>query len=197
MRRLQDEVIDLEDVKTGVSITDLGLNDFRMDLLNYMKSNESIANIPNGMHAVVPADSSKGLQPGVIFALKNINQSVNLNQKNRLHPYYLVYISKDGQLITSHTEPKPILDLLRTSCRGHQAPFKIACDLFNQETEEGKDMQEYSSLLISAIKSMIDIKEENDLDSLFSERNTSALVDVIAGLDDFELIAFLVVQNID
>lgn len=196
LRRLQDEVIDLEDVKTGVSITDLGLNDFRMDLLNYMKSNESIANIPNGMHAVVPADSSKGLQPGVIFALKNINQSVNLNQKNRLHPYYLVYISKDGQLITSHTEPKPILDLLRTSCRGHQAPFKTACDLFNQKTEEGKDMQEYSSLLSSAIKSMIDIKEENDLDSLFSGGNTSALVDVIAGLDDFELIAFLVVQNI-
>jgi superfamily II DNA/RNA helicase len=64
LRKLQDEVIELEDVRTGVSITDLGLNDFRMDLLGYIKDNGDLAGVPKGLHAVVPADPAKGLKPG-------------------------------------------------------------------------------------------------------------------------------------
>src|SRR5690625_4612600 len=85
LKRLQDEVIELEDVKAGISITDLGLNDFRMDLLNYVKEHGELDKVPFGMHAVVPAQPEVGLQPGVIFALRNIHQSVNVNQQNRLH----------------------------------------------------------------------------------------------------------------
>ncbi len=118
LRRLQDEVIELEDVKTGISITDLGLNDFRMDLLNYVKENGDLDSMPNGLHAVVPANKDFGLPPGAIFALKNLHDSVNVDQQNRLHPYYLVYISNDGDVVADHGEVKRLLDLVRMSCKG-------------------------------------------------------------------------------
>ncbi|MCE8525787.1 DEAD/DEAH box helicase family protein [Ruegeria pomeroyi] len=195
LKRLQEEVIELEDVKTGISITDLGLNDFRMDLLNYVKENGDLSKMPNGLHAVVPAQPDRGLLPGVIFALKNIHDTVNVNQQNRLHPYYLTYINREGEVIADHTEVKRLLDLIRTSCKGQSEPINEVCRLFNDETQDGKHMEQYSELLSSAIRSMIEVKEERDIDSLFGGGKTSALVHTIAGLDDFELIAFLVVQD--
>lgn len=195
LRRLQDEVIELEDVKTGISITDLGLNDFRMDLLNYVKDHGDLENAPKGMHAVVSAQPELGLKPGAIFALKNRNDGVNINQQNRLHPYYLIYIAKDGEVIANHTEAKKLLDLVRTSCKGHIDPINAICRLFNEDTDDGRNMGAQSELLSKAIRSMIDVKEEKDLDSLFSGGKTTALMNTISGLDDFELIAFLVIQG--
>ena len=195
LRRLQDEVIELEDVKTGVSITDLGLNDFRMDLLNYVKENGELDNIPKGMHAVVPINEDLDLSEGAVFALRNINDEVNVNQQNRLHPYYLVYISKDGDVIADHTEVKRLLDLIRASCKGKSEPIKHICKIFNDRTDDGRNMQEYSDLLTQSIQSMIEVKEEKDIDSLFSGGKTSALINTLSGLDDFELIAFIVAQG--
>ncbi|MCL2918283.1 helicase-related protein [Shewanella litorisediminis] len=195
LRRLQEEVIELEDLKTGVSITDLGLNDFRMDLLNYVKAHGEPRHIPNGMHAVVSANPALGLEPGVIFTLRNRNPDVNVNQHNRLHPYYLVYIARNGKVISDHTEVKRLLDLVRSGCKGQALPVAIACQSFNKETNDGRDMQRYSELLGMTIRSMIEVKAEKDLDSLFSSGKTSALTNTIAGLDDFELITFLVIQE--
>ena len=195
LRRLQEEVIEMEDLKTGVSITDLGLNDFRMDLLNYVKANGDMDGVPSGMHAVVPAAPERGLLPGVIFTLRNLNQGVNVNQQNRLHPYYLVYINENGDVITNHTEVKRLLDLVRSACKGQNQPIPDVCQLFNQNTADGRNMLIYSDLLGKAIRSMIDVQEDKDLDSLFSGGRTTALVNTIAGLDDFELIAFLVIQS--
>ena len=195
LQRLQEEVIELEDVRTGISITDLGLNDFRMDLLNYIKANGELDKLPNGMHAVVPANPAVGLMAGVIFALKNIHDSVNVNQQNRLHPYYLVYIDNDGEIVVDHTQVKRLLDLIRSSCKGRPDPVQDVCRLFNERTQDGRKMEQCSNLLSAAIRSMIDVKEEKDLDSLFSGGRTSALVHTIAGLDDFELIAFLVIEE--
>ena len=195
LRRLQEEVIEMEDLKTGVSITDLGLNDFRMDLLNYVKANGDMAGVPSGMHAVVPAAPERGLLPGVIFTLRNLNQGVNVNQQNRLHPYYLVYINENGDVITNHTEVKRLLDLVRSACKGQNQPIPDVCQLFNQNTADGRNMLIYSDLLGKAIRSMIDVQEDKDLDSLFSGGRTTALINTIAGLDDFELIAFLVIQS--
>ena len=199
LRRLQEEVIELEDLKTGVSITDLGLNDFRMDLLNYVKAHGDLDKTPNGMHAIVPANPDVGLQPGVIFTLRNRNSGVNppanLPQHNRLHPYYLVYINREGEVIHDHTEVKRLLDLARSCCKGQSLPFVELCQQFNQETADGRKMQAYSDLLGKAIHSMIEVKQEKDLDSLFSGGKTTALTHTISGLDDFELIAFLVIQD--
>jgi len=199
LRRLQDEVIELEDLKTGVSITDLGLNDFRMDLLNYVKTHGELDKSPNGLHAIVPANSDLGLAPGVIFTLRNRNSGVNppanLPQHNRLHPYYLIYIGNDGEVVHDHTEVKRLLDLARTCCKGQAEPIADACQRFNKATADGRRMQAYSELLSKAIRSMIEVKEEKDLDSLFTGGKTTALTHAINGLDDFELIAFLVIQE--
>jgi hypothetical protein len=195
LQRLQEEVIEMEDQKTGVSITDLGLNDFRMDLLGYIKENGDMASIPNGMHAVVPSAPEKGLNPGVIFTLRNRHQSVNINQHNRLHPYYLVYIADDGGIIANHSEVKKLLDLVRSTCKGQSKPLDDICRLFNQGTDDGRDMSVYSNLLKETIGSIIDLNEDKDIDSLFSGERTTALIDTVAGLDDFELINFLVVQE--
>jgi superfamily II DNA or RNA helicase len=195
LRKLQEEVIDMEDLKTGVSITDLGLNDFRMDLLNYVKTNADLASLPSGMHAVVSADPARGLHPGVIFTLRNRNHAVNINQQNRLHPYYLLYMGKDGKVIANHTEVKQLLDLARAACRNQPDPIPAAYGPFNQATDDGRNMAIYSGLLAQAIRSIVDIKEGKDIDSLFTGKTTSALTNTIAGLDDFELLSFLVIQE--
>lgn len=193
LRKLQDEVIELEDVRTGVSITDLGLNDFRMDLLSYIKEYGDLAGTPKGLHAVVPAQSEKGLKPGALFVLRNINADEHLNRGNRLHPHYLVYLDNQGEVIADHTEVKHLLDIIRAGCRNRDEPAWEVCRVFNTATKDGADMGQYSQLLTDAIRSMIDVNEERDIDSLFSPGHTTALVQTIAGLDDFELIAFLAI----
>ena len=195
LRKLQDEVIELEDVRTGVSITDLGLNDFRMDLLAYLKGHRDLTAMPKGLHAVVPAQPAIGLEPGVLFALRNVNADENINRGNRLHPHYLVYLDNDGNVIADHTEVKRLLDLVRAGCRLYDEPVPDVCRIFNEATEDGAKMAHYSNLLTSAIRSMVDVTEQRDVDSLFTPGRTTALTQEIAGLDDFELIAFLAVVD--
>jgi Helicase conserved C-terminal domain len=195
LRRLQEEVIDLEDLKTGVNITDLGLNDFRMDLLHHIQTKENLAQLPHGLHAVVPARPALGLHPGVIFALRNRNPQIDLRQLNRLHPFYLCYMGMDGRLITGYAEVKQLLDLARAACKGLDSPLLHLCHSFNAETRDGRDMRRYAALLSQAIHTMIEVKADRDIDSLFTSHQTSALRDQIAGLDEFELIAFLVIRE--
>lgn len=197
LQRLQSEVLDLEDMNTGVSITDLGLNDFRMDLVQYVKENGELDKIPSGLHTVVPADEEKGILPGVIFVLRNVNDELNPDQQNRLHPFYLVYMGEDGEVITNHLDVKKTLDYLRALCRGKSEPIMEVCRSFNKETKDGKKMDKYSKLLEEAIHSIVQVKEESDLDSLFSSGGTTALTNMIKGLEDFELISFVVIRQVD
>ena len=193
LRKLQDEVVELEDVKIGVSITDLGLNDFRMDLLKHMEQYGDLASSPKGLHAAVPADHSKGLKPGVIFALRSVDKEAKINRHNRLHPHYLIYLDQQGNVLTDHTEVKQLLDLVRASCQGAHEPIPAAYQVFNAATHEGAEMSGYSDLLNQAINSLVDVTEQRDIDSLFSSAKTTALQQSFEGLDDFELIAFLAI----
>jgi len=195
LRKLQEEVIELEDVRTGVSIMDLGLNDFRMDLLGYLKEYGDLTNVPKGLHAVVPADPERGLRPGVLFALHNVNADETINRGNRLHPHYLVYLDDDGNIIADHTQVKHLLDLIRLGCRPHGQPVADVTRIFNAATKEGAEMGKYSELLTGAVHSMVEVTEERDIDSLFTGGHTTALNQAIAGLDDFELIAFIAIVD--
>lgn len=192
LKRLQDEVVDIEDMSTGISIMDLGLNEFRLDLLEYIKTHEDLAKKPKGLHAVVPATDEN--PEGVIFVLRNINNSINIDNQNRIHPFYMVYIGIDGEVVCDYLNPKKLLDTVRLLCRGKSEPVLELCEKFNKETDDGRNMGEVSQLLSDAINSIIDVKEESDIDSLFSAGGTSALMSEINGLDDFELICFLVVK---
>ena len=192
LKRLQREVVDLEDMSSGISIMDLGLNEFRLDLLEYLKQHEEIENAPKGIHAVVA--SGQDTPPGVIFVLKNRNESVNVDHRNRIHPFYMVYIADDGDIICDYLDPKKLLDTFRFLCRGKSEPNVTLCKAFNTETKDGKDMKAVSALLSDAISSVMDVKEESDIDSLFTAGGTTALLSDVNGLDDFELICFLVVR---
>ncbi|MDD3501235.1 MAG: helicase-related protein [Candidatus Cloacimonetes bacterium] len=194
LKKLQEEVVDIEDMGNGVSITDLGLNDFRMDLINYLNKNEHIKKAANGMHTVCRQDPDRGIEPGAIFVLKNINTDVNIENSNQLHPFYLVYIKEDGTVFSNHLSVKATLDALRSVCRGQTEPVPEVYELFNEETNDGKDMQKYSDLLNRTIESILNVKEESDIDSLFSEGGTSALLNNIRGLEDFELLTFFVIK---
>ena len=192
LKRLQSEVVDIEEMNTGVSIMDLGLNEFRLDLLAYMKNNPNIEHTPFGLHAVVPAREDN--PAGVVYVLKNRNNGVNIDHKNRLHPFYMVYISEDKEVVVNHLSPKELLDRLRFLCKGKDSPDMDICREFNRVTHDGKNMQQYSELLGDAISSIINVKEESDIDSFLSGVQGSLFTDKVKGLDDFELICFLVVK---
>lgn len=192
LKRLQEEVVDIEDMSNGISIVDLGLNEFRLDLLEYVKNHDDLDKKPKGLHAVVPATDE--LPEGVIFILRNVNNGVNIDNQNRIHPFYMVYIGIDGEVICDYLNPKKMLDDIRLLCRGKSEPIKDLCQRFNEETDDGRNMSAMSELLSESINSIIDSKEESDIDSLFSTGGTSALMSDVSGLDDFELISFLVVK---
>jgi hypothetical protein len=192
LQKLQEEVIDLEDLREGVSITDLGLNDFRVDLSNYIKSYGELKNIPEGLHAVVKATDT--LKKGVIFVLKNVNSSVNIDKLNRLHPYYLVYIQSDGELLLNHIDSKKILDAMRMLCKGRSEPLADLCKTLSAETDEYHDMATYSNLLKQSINSILRKEEEQGMNSLFKSGGTSLLRDNLKGIEDFKLVSFLIVR---
>ncbi len=193
LQRLQTEVVDLEDMGTGVSITDLGLNEFRMELLEYANHHPELETCPGGISAV--AQATPDAPSGVIFVLKNVHNEVNIDNRNRLHPYYLVYLTEDGATVHDHLSPKDTLDAMRQLCRGKDKPIEGLYQAFNTETDDGRNMGAYSDLLEDAVLSIVDAKEDSDLDSLFKVGGTSALLSQVSGLDDFQLICFLVVRE--
>ena len=192
LKRLQDEVVDIEDMTTGISIMDLGLNEFRLDLLDYINHHPDIDKTPFGLSAVAPA--SEETPPGVFYVLKNRSNSVNIDNQNRLHPFYMVYISNEGEVICDHLSPKNMLDKMRYLCKGRTEPIPELYRQFNKETRDGRSMGKFSELLGDAIASIIEVKDESDIDSFLSGGQVSFLNNEIKGLDDFELICFLVIR---
>lgn len=192
LQKLKEEVVDIEDMSTGISIMDLGLNEFRLDLLEYVKTHPDIEKTPFGLHAVAPA--AIDAKPGVIFVLKNRSNSVNIDNQNRLHPFYMVYIGTNGEVLCDHLSPKELLDKMRFLCKGKDKPISDLCRQFNAQTCDGKDMRKYSDLLGQAIASIIEVKEESDIDAFLGGGQISFTSEMMKGLDDFELICFLVIQ---
>lgn len=192
LKRLQEEVVDIEDMSSGISIMDLGLNEFRLDLLEYIKHHPDIDKTPFGLHSVAAA--SEDTPAGVIYVLKNRSNSVNIDNQNRLHPFYMVYISNEGDMICDHLSPKQMLDKMRFLCKGKTEPIPELYRQFNKETRDGRNMSALSKLLGDAISSIIEVKEESDIDSFLGGGQISFLTNEIKGLDDFELICFLVVR---
>ena len=192
LKKLQNEVLDIEDMDTGVNIMDLGLNEFRLDLLANLKEHPNMDLTPFGMSAVVSA--SELVEPGVMYVLKNKNNAVNIDRSNLLHPFYMVYISHTGTVICDHLSPKKLLDKMRYACKDKTEPDMALCKQFNKETRDGKNMRHYSNLLQSVIESIITVKEESDIDDFLNGMQGNLFSNEIRGLDDFELICFLVIK---
>ena len=193
LKRLQEEVVDIEEMSSGISIMDLGLNEFRLDLLEYIKRHPEIEKTPYGLHSVAPA--TEDTPAGVIYVLKNRSDSVNIDNQNRLHPFYMVYIKNNGEVVCDHLSPKDMLDKMRYLCKGKSEPIAEVYKPFNKETRDGSYMKKYSNLLSDAISSIIEVQEESDIDSFLGGSQMSFFDNEISGLDDFELICFLVVTD--
>nr|WP_218059318.1 DEAD/DEAH box helicase [Gilliamella apicola] len=193
LKRLQDEVVDIEDITNSISIMDLGLNEFRLDLLEYIKNHPELDKTPYGLHAVVPA--LPDMPAGVIYILKNRANSININNQNRLHPFYMVYVANNGEVICDHLSPKQLLDKIRLLCKGKIEPIAKLYQQFNKITADGGNMAHFSQRLGDAINSIIEVKKHSDIDNFLSGNAISFVTDSIKGLDDFELICFLVVSE--
>jgi hypothetical protein len=192
LQRLQEEVVDLEEMNSGVNIMDLGLNEFRLDLLEYMQTNHDIEHTPYGLHAVVAASAQA--PAGTVFVLKNRTAGVNIDHKNQLHPFYMVYIRDNGEIEVDHLHPKDLLDKMRMMCKPMKTPNIALCREFNKETRDGLRMNKYSELLGKAIQSIVSVKAESDIDSFLDGYVGELFEERVAGLDDFELICFLVIK---
>ncbi|MBN1065402.1 helicase-related protein [Clostridium botulinum] len=198
LKKLQEEVVDLEDISGGISITDLTLNDFKMDLMDYLNDNrEELEKAPKGMYAIVNIpDSLQGqVKPGVIFCLKQINDNEKVKEfNNSLHPNYFVYVKDDGEVMYNHMHNKKILDFYKKLCSGNDLILRDLVEEFYEETSECRNMSKYSELLETGIRDIIGKKEEQGIMSLFSSGGTNLATHTFKALEDFELVSFLIIK---
>lgn len=193
LKQLQDQVVDLEDIGGGISITDLTFNDFKMDLVNYMKNNKEILEkAPTGMYAVAKSNIEEA-ERGVIFCLKQINEEIKPSEFNTLNPYFLVYVKDSGEVLLNFIQSKKILDIYKKVCLGENTLFPDLISEFNRETNNAKDMSKFTNFLEKTVENIVGKEEEKGLDSLFSFGET-VLNNSVQNMDDFELISFLVIK---
>lgn len=204
-RMKNGEIVDMESLKTGVSITDLGLNEYALALKKYMEDHPGLSNVPPGINAVIEAKPDEGLVPGVVFFLRNRDEKLR-NEANYFHPFYAVYLAKDGRarspsapqdwfVYKDSTQGKQVIELLRKGCEGRSEPIASLCKAFNKETKDGFKMDAYSALLSKAIDAISEQKSESDVESLFKSTETTALHGDCSHIDAFELLAFFVVKE--
>lgn len=188
LERLRNEVVDLEEMSEGISIMDLGLEDYRMDLLKYLESHPELEKVPKGLQAILAVENKEA--EGAIFVLKNKDELRGKNQKNQLHPYYILYVNSVGELVVSPEESKKILDLLGSLCRGKTQPLQSLVNQYNAQTKDGKEMSGYSKLLQQAIEQLMEQDQLSTMDALFNFGSVNLMNTSIEGMDDFELVCF-------
>ncbi|MEE0137727.1 helicase-related protein [Fusobacterium ulcerans] len=193
LKQLQDQVVDLEDINGGISITDLTFNDFKMDLVNYMKNNKEILEkAPTGMYAIAKSNIDEA-ERGVIFCLKQVNEDIKPSEYNTLNPYFLVYVKEDGEVLLNFIQSKKILDIYKKVCIGEKELYPALIAEFNKDTNNAKDMSKFTNFLERTVENIVGKEEEKGLDSLFSFDET-ILNNSVQNMDDFELISFLVIK---
>lgn len=204
LQQLKDAVVDLEDMTGGVSITDLTLNDFRMDLSGYMNQKENLAkleNAPFGFYSVTPIDkvlAAEGIKPGVVFCLKNIRtgtEAVQVDSNYPLAPYFLVYVSDNAVVELNFTQSKKIIDLLKRQAFTHTTVASQAVELMESRTRHGQDMEHYQHLLAVAVDNIAGKSEEKGIESLFIRGGTVLSATSSQGIEDFAVVSYLILTD--
>jgi hypothetical protein len=198
LKKLQEEVVDLEDISGGITLTDFTLDDFIISLEKYLKDHPGeIEHAPTGVHAVsnIPSHLSKEAKEGVIFCLKQLKFNMDEKASNSLYPFYLVYVKEDGDIYINNKSPKSILDLYKGIASNNKEIIKNVVAEFNKETKDGYKMEKYTKLLEKAVHDIKGIVEEKGIKSLFKMGTSSITSNQIEGLNDFELISFLVIKH--
>ena len=197
LEELQERVLDLEDISNSISITDLTFNDVKIELMDYMKENkDELEKAPKGIYSItdIPIELIDEMQPGVIFLLRQVTGTTETQERNPLSPYYLVYIGEDKKVKLSYIKSKKLLDYYKKLCLGKKEVLHELVNDFNMETNDGKDMEKYSSLLVETIENILGKKQEAGVKSLFSKGGTATVKQDINGLEEFELVTFLIIK---
>ena len=195
LQQLKSEVLDLEDISGGISITDFAFDDFRVELQRYAKEHPgALENSPAGLHAVapIPGDLRGDVKPGVVFCLKQNDEGNDPRDTNPVFPYYVVYVSADGEVMTKHTQPKPALDIMRAVCSGHPEPIAELCREFNRETRDGTRMGAYTDLLDNVVAAITGTQQDKGIESLFSLGEVGS--GTVMGFNDYSLVCFAVLR---
>ena len=195
LQQLKSEVLDLEDISGGISITDFAFDDFRVELQRYAKEHPgALENSPAGLHAVAPIpDELRGdVKPGVVFCLKQNDEGNDPRDTNPVFPYYVVYVSADGEVMTKHTQPKPALDIMRAVCSGHPEPIAELCREFNRETRDRTRMDAYTDLLDDVVAAITGTQQDKGIESLFSLGEVGS--GTVMGFNDYSLVCFAVLR---
>jgi len=196
LEKLKNKILEIEELDDGISLTDISLNDFRIDLSSYIEKNGTgeLDNTPLGIHTSVISNELKEVPQGVIFLLKLVNLTKKRIEDN-IHPYYLIYLDNNGEVILKHINVKRILDTLRKLARVEKNPIKDAYEKFNQETNDGENMDKFSTLLTEAIKSIIEVNADSEIESIFEEGGTRINSKNMKELSDFELVSFFSIYD--
>ena len=197
LEELQDRVLDLEDIDNTISITDLTFNDFKIELMDYMKEhNGELEKAPKGIYSIIdiPEELTDEVEPGVVFLLRQVTGTTETKERNPLSPYYLVYIGEDSKVKYNYINSKKVLDYYQKLCAGKDEVLHDLVKDFNRETNDGKDMEKYSSLLVETIENILGKKQEAGVKSLFSKGGTATVKQDINGLEEFELVTFLIIK---
>ncbi|MBO4438868.1 MAG: DEAD/DEAH box helicase family protein [Spirochaetaceae bacterium] len=211
LKRLKDEVLDLEDMVDSISLTDFTLDDFRVELSNFIKENSAkLDSVPDGIYAIIPSPQNtvqlseknfdeaakKIIKPGVIYCLRQKNADEECEKINPLNPYFLVYIYEDGSKIYNYTSAKSILEVYRLLCSGEKAPYDKLCELFNTETNSGTDMSKYSALLEKSVTEITSSFKKRNAMKLTTSRNAVLIKKdkQASNVGDFELVTWLIIK---
>ncbi len=211
LKRLKKEVLDLEELDDNISLSEFTLDDFRIELSNYIEENKKkLEESPLGLYAVVPSPNNQKeeqlslidnpanqiIKPGVIYCLRQKGNTDGNEAVNPLQPYFLVYIRDDGTVRFNYTHVKQILDIFRLLAQGKKQPYEELCDLFNKETNQGFDMSKYNSLLQKAIQEIASVfgkkaisKLKSGRDGILIPKNKQA-----DKADNFDIITWLIIK---
>lgn len=195
--QLQKEVVDIDDLKGGVSITDLTLDDFILALQRFDKEHPHLLEkYPTGIYSVtnIPEKLKNECVPGVIFCLKQKNYFDKDKSSSSIFPNYLVYVSETGDIHVKYSNPKQVLDMFKGLCADKNEVLVDLVKEFNKETKNSNDMSKYTDLLEKAVFDIKGILEKKGTDSLFELGESTLLTNNVSGLNDFELISFLVIK---
>lgn len=191
---------DTENSMQDLSLSDFSLEDFQSDLSNYMETRkDSLKNMPTGICAITPNTDDNGNKVGIngiIFCLKQKNNSVENSKLNKLQPHYLVYVKNDGSILYTYEKSREILDIYKALCLGKTEPFMNLCNKFNEQikTQEGTDF--YNNLLKSAINGITQYYQKNLFNQISGRGGILPInEDQIKSDNDFELITWLIING--
>lgn len=199
LKKLQSEILELDELQEEeISLASFSMNDFRLDLSNYLQSHQAeLESSPTGLFAVVPTREEIPMaKPGVIFCLKH-KAEVGENLVNPLSPHFLVYIHNDGNVRLTFAQPKQTLELFKALAMNHSEALADLCDIFDQRTANNSNMEQENILLERCVESIKATFKRRAGANLFSGRSGTLPTQsqTPESKDDFELVTWLVIQD--